>query len=189
VRTKDPSLSLRVVIREVLTVSGNNIIMPDPIAFFITWPTYGTWLPGDERGWVEYQHGWQLPNPDLERYCRACMTEKQCLLSIQEREIVLEQILETCAFRKWVHFASDCRSNHAHIVIGAANTSPKKIRVDIKAWCTRRLRERSRPKQENWWAERGSIRYVWTEDSLAKVIEYVTVAQDRKGRDGYQPEA
>ena len=26
----------------------------DPIAFMFTWSTYGTWLPGDERGWVEY---------------------------------------------------------------------------------------------------------------------------------------
>ncbi len=35
-------------------MSGNSITMRDPIAFFITWPTYGTWLPGDERGWVVY---------------------------------------------------------------------------------------------------------------------------------------
>ncbi len=164
-------------------MSGNSITMRDPIAFFITWPTYGTWLPGDERGWVEYHHGWQLPNSNLEHFCRASMTEKQCLLSMYERKLVLEQILETCKFRKWVHFASDCRSNHAHIVIGATNTHPKKIRVDLKAWCTRRLRERSRPEQLNWWAERGSTRYIWTEDSLAQVIEYVLVAQDRKGLD------
>jgi len=162
---------------------SDNPMMPDPMAFFITWPTYGTWLPGDERGWVEYQHGWQLPNKTLENNCRACMTEKQCLLTDLEREIVLQQILETCEFRKWHHFASDCRSNHAHIVIGAMNTNPKRIRVDIKAWCTRRLRERSRPEQENWWAERGSIRYVWDEESLLRVIQYVTEAQDRKGLD------
>ncbi len=111
------------------------------------------------------------------------MTEKQCLLSADERKIVLLQILETCEHRKWVHFASDCRSNHAHIVIGAANTSPKKIRKDIKAWCTRRLRERSRPEQEHWWAERGSIRYIWNEESLGNVMRYVTEAQDRMGRD------
>jgi hypothetical protein len=162
---------------------ADNTTMPDPIAYFITWPTYGTWLPGDERGWVEYRHGWQLPNHNLEQICRASMTESQCLLSLSEREIVLQQILETCDFRKWVHFASDCRSNHAHIVIGAPNTSPKKIRKDIKAWCTRRLRERSRAEQENWWAERGSIRFVWTEDSLANVVQYVTQAQDRKYRE------
>lgn len=162
---------------------SDNIIMPDPLAFFITWPTYGTWLPGDERGWVEYQHGWKLPNKNLENYCRACMTEKQCLLTNLEREIVLQQIIETCSYRKWRHFACDCRSNHAHVVIGAINTKPKKIRTDLKAWCTRRLRERSRKEQENWWAERGCIRYVWDEESLSKVIQYVTEAQDRKGRD------
>ncbi len=164
-------------------MSGNNVILPDPIAYFITWPTYGTWLPGDERGLGGVSQGWQLPVTDLEQVCRACMTETQCLLSASEREIVLQQIQETCEFRNWVHFASDCRSNHAHIVIGAVNTPPKRVRVDIKAWCTRRLRERSRPERDNWWAERGSIRYVWTEDSLASVIEYVTVAQDRKGKD------
>jgi hypothetical protein len=162
---------------------SDNIIMPDPIAYFITWPTYGTWLPGDERGWVEYHRGWQLPNRDLEQYCRSCMTEEQCLLTPEERSIALQQIVETCEYRQWIHYASACRSNHAPIVIGASNTSPKKIRTDIKAWCTRRLRERSRPQQENWWAERGSIRFVWDDESLATVVQYVTEAQDRKGRD------
>ena len=36
--------------------------MDDPIAFFITVATYGTWLPGDQRGWVEYHKGWQMPD-------------------------------------------------------------------------------------------------------------------------------
>jgi predicted nucleic acid-binding protein len=25
----------------------------DPLALFLTWTTYGSWLSGDERGWVE----------------------------------------------------------------------------------------------------------------------------------------
>ncbi len=161
----------------------DNIILPDPLAFFITWPTYGTWLPGDERGWIEYHHGWQMPNVNLEQCCRMHMSEQQCLLSPFEQRIVLDQIIETCAYRKWVHFASECRTNHAHIVIGPTDTNPKRIRADIKAWCTRRLRERSRPKRLNWWAERGSIRYIWNEESLAKVVQYVTEVQNRKDRD------
>ena len=160
---------------------NDNTIMPDPLAFFITWPTYGTWLPGDERGWVEYHHGWHLPDSDLERKCRKSMTEEQCILSFDERDIVVRQIHETCTCRGWTHFASDCRSNHAHIVIGAANTKPQKIRTDIKAWCTTRLRQLSQPKRTKWWAERGSIRYVWNEESLVTVIDYVNIAQDRKG--------
>ena len=162
---------------------NDNVIMPDPLAFFITWPTYGTWLPGDERGWVVYHHGWQLPSAQIEAYCKASMTEQQCILSHIERQIVLEQIRETCALRRWVHFASDCRSNHVHVVVGATNVAPEKIRSDLKAWCTRRLRERSRPEQKNWWAERGSIRYIWNEDSLGKVQQYVTEAQNRKGEE------
>jgi len=28
--------------------------MPDPLAFFLTWTTYGTWLPGDPRGSTDH---------------------------------------------------------------------------------------------------------------------------------------
>jgi hypothetical protein len=28
------------------------IPMNEPLAYYLTWTTYGTWLPGDERGWV-----------------------------------------------------------------------------------------------------------------------------------------
>ena len=44
--------------------------LPEPLAYFLTWPTYGTWLPGDECGWVEYRHGWQLPDPAANAQCR-----------------------------------------------------------------------------------------------------------------------
>jgi hypothetical protein len=35
----------------------------DPIGYFLTWVTYGTWLPGDTRGWIEYRHGCSSPIP------------------------------------------------------------------------------------------------------------------------------
>ena len=54
--------------------------LPEPLAYFLTWPTYGTWLPGDERGWVEYRHGWQLPDPARKREAQARLTEDACLL-------------------------------------------------------------------------------------------------------------
>jgi len=102
-------------------------------------------------------------------------------LSLLEREIVEAQVAETCAHRGWLLHAVNCRSNHMHLVIGANQTSPKKIRNDIKAWCTRRLRERSNPKRKNWWAERGSQQFLFDEASLAQAVQYVIEAQDRKG--------
>jgi len=155
----------------------------DPIALFLTWPTYGTWLPGDQRGWIEYHHGWQMPDPPRELIAKARMKESACLLSGDALRIVEAQVAETCQHRGWTLHGVACRSTHMHIVVRAYETDPKKIRIDIKAWCTRRLKQHIDPERANWWAERGSIRYVWNEEQLARVIEYVTEAQDRKGRE------
>lgn len=154
--------------------------MNDPLAFFITIVTYGTWLPGDERGWVECQRGWQLPCRPLELEARARMNEDACVLSLAQRKLVEFQIAETCEHRKWILHAQNCRSTHLHTVVGAFETAPTKVRQDLKAWCTRRLKRDADSGRENWWAERGSVHWVFTEEELERVIEYVDEAQDRK---------
>jgi len=154
----------------------------DPIAFFLTITSYGTWLPGDGRGWDEYRRGWKLPNPACELEAKARMTDDACRLSPAQRKLFENQIAETCEHRGWTLHAVNCRSNHKHVVVTALNTKPKKIRIDIKAWCTRRLKE-SDPTRDNWWTDRGSIRWVFDEESLDTVIRYVSEAQDRMGRE------
>lgn len=96
--------------------------------------TYGTWLPGDERGWVECQRGWKLPDPIRELEAMVTMTEDACLLDESQRRAVENQIAETCQHRGWHLHAINCRSNHVHVVVTAANTRSKKIRADLKAW-------------------------------------------------------
>jgi REP element-mobilizing transposase RayT len=158
----------------------------DPLAYFITVPTYGTWLPGDERGWVEYRHGWQLPSRVLAEDCVARMTEDACVLSTVEREIVERQIAETCCYKGWQLHAVKCRSNHMHIVVSSP-ANPKIVRDQLKAWCTRRLNEHQASaaperRRDKWWAERGSIRWVWNDASLVNVVEYVVEQQDNDRR-------
>ena len=153
-----------------------------PIAFFVTVSTYGTWLPGDARGWTERKRGWQLPNAIRELESQAKMTEDACVLTDEQRNMVESQIEETCKFRGWVLHAQNCRTNHMHVVVGAFDVAPKKLRGDLKAWCTRRLKE-SDPTREQWWTERGSIRWIFDEESLDVVIQYVNDAQDRKHLD------
>ena len=157
--------------------------MEDPIAFFLTVATYGTWLPGDARGWVEYHSGWQLSRPQLEIESRARMSEDACILSFSDRVNVEEQLVETCSHRGWILHTKNCRSNHMHVVVCAIDTSPAKVRQDLKAWCTRRLKATSQSSRANWWAERGSVRWVFTEEELERVIEYVNDSQDRKHLD------
>ncbi len=154
--------------------------MDDPMAFFITISTYGTWLPGDQRGWVEYQRGWKMPDPIRELEAAAIISEDANILNLHQRKIVESQICETCRFRKWFCHAVNCRSNHLHAVVSAFETRPKKVRGDLKAWCTRKLKEDSLPVEtENWWAERGSIRWVFNDEGLRSVINYTINGQDR----------
>jgi REP element-mobilizing transposase RayT len=161
----------------------------DPIAFFLTWVSYGTWLPADERGWVEYRHGFQLPNSEKEWRASLRMTEDACYLQPHQREIVERQIAETCQVRGWTLHIASCRTNHVHVVVTAQNVKTKTLRDQLKAWCTRRLNEdqvqqgiEETAKREKWWAERGSIRWVWTMESLAAVIEYAGEQQDNRRR-------
>jgi len=153
-------------------------MMDDPIGYFLTWVTYGTWLPGDSRGWVEYRHGWQLPDPVREAEAAAKMAEDACRLGKQQRGAVEGQIGETCRHRGWHLHAVNCRSNHVHVVVSAADVRPKKIRTDLKAWATKCLKQRFDAQRENWWAERGSIRFLYDEDSLEAAVAYVTEGQD-----------
>jgi len=166
--------------------------MPEPLAYFLTWPTYGTWLPGDERGWVQYRRGMRPPDPIVEREAAARMTEDACRLDHEQRRLVETTIADHCRVRRWTLHAVNCRSNHVHVVV-AANRDPNEVREQFKAWCTRRLKamehERRRtiaadipPSQlirRNWWAERGSGLYINDDEALEGLIHYVLEAQDR----------
>jgi hypothetical protein len=87
--------------------------------------------------------------------------------------------------------AVNCRSNHAHVVV-TADQAPKIVRNQLKAWCSRRLKELeavrhdaqgrevdATPLRENWWAERGSQRFINDSESLEAAILYVRDGQDK----------
>lgn len=160
--------------------------LPDALAFFMTWPTYGTWLPGDQRGWVKFKHGQRAPDAALESESKAKMTEDPCVLDAEQRELVENTIRRHCDIRGWVLRAVNCRSNHLHVVV-SAERSPSDIRKQFKAWSIRHLKELERDRgiaesdvRQNWWAERGSCRHIGDEDSLEAAIYYIAELQDLK---------
>ncbi len=165
----------------------NEAPMPDPLAFFLTWPTYGTWLPGDERGWVLYSVGRQSPDEFRRRIAEIRMTEDACRLDPEQRKLVEATVMRHCEIRRWELFEVNCRSNHLHVVFNG-NLHPDIMRTQFKAWCTRRLKERDIARgmacadlRENWWAERGSCRYINDHASLEAARLYVRDAQDHPG--------
>jgi REP element-mobilizing transposase RayT len=154
--------------------------MPDPLAFFLTWTTYGIWLPGDERGWVAKGKGFQGPSQDKERAASELMTEPPCMLDERQRQVVEETIREHCKLRGWELYAVNCRTQHVHVVV-PADRDPEAVRNQFKAWCTRKLNELEQTRngggRRNWWAQRGSQRYIGDEEVLEAVVHYVRDGQ------------
>jgi len=76
------------------------------LAYFITFTTYGTWLHGSEKGAVDDSHnvfGTPFVDPDSERERAALesVTQPAYLMSAEEREIVLQAIVELSQERHW----------------------------------------------------------------------------------------
>jgi REP element-mobilizing transposase RayT len=166
------------------------VVLPEPLAYFLTWPTYGTWLPGDDRGWVKRHHGHQLPSPWLELEAVARMTEDACRLDRRQRRLVEQTVADHCRIRGWALHAVNCRSNHLHVVV-TADRHPNEVCEQFKAWTVRKLKELERSPgtpsraqlriREKWWAERGSKRFLNDADSLEAAILYVRDAQSAGG--------
>src|SRR5437016_2542771 len=123
------------------------------IAYFSTWTTYGTWLPGDDRGWFSRNGGFQTP--DLLRKLEAAlrMNEHAVTLDAAQRKLVETTITKHCAIRKWMLHAVNCRSNHVHVVVTAAARNIEIPREQFKSWTTRRLKL-AFPPRTSWWTQR-----------------------------------
>ncbi len=160
----------------------------EPLGYLITWTTYGTWLPGDDRGWNRKDIcGIQLPDQPRRESAAIKMTESEFRLTEADRAIVASTIEKHCLIRRWTLHTANARSNHVHLVVSAQGYATETVRDQLKAWCTRNLKA-SYPGRANFWTEGASSRYLNTEDDLEAAILYVKEAQDRKG-DEYQPEA
>jgi REP element-mobilizing transposase RayT len=147
---------------------------PDPEAYFITWPSYGTWLHGDERGSVDRQQN-QYAHPMLEPDAARFESESDLLkeppfvMTEQDRVLVLAAIREVCEYRKWKLYAVHVRSNHVHIVV-AGTATPERMMRDFKAYASRALNRIHQ--RRKYWARHGSTKYLFSELSVEQSIQY-----------------
>jgi len=158
--------------------------MSEPLAYLLTWPTYSSWLHGDERGSVDRAHnvpGTPLLAPDARRVRREAARRKHeaVRLDAAGRRIVGKAIADHCRQRGWELFTAAVRASHVHVVVGAAGATPERMMSQFKAWATRRLREAGRVAQDaRVWAYHGSTRYLWDTQSLNRAVAYVAEGQD-----------
>lgn len=107
------------------------------LAYFITFSTYGTWLPGTAkgRGSVDRRHnvyGTPFLAPDEGRQDRAArrMTGPPYILGETARTIVRDAIVELCKEANWTLLALHVRTNHVHVVL-SAEREPGRLMSDL----------------------------------------------------------
>jgi REP element-mobilizing transposase RayT len=153
-----------------------------PLAYLISFRSYGTWLHGDERGAIDRSHNryrspYLKPNDDWRRYNEQQLKAPPVKLQARHRNSIKKAIIDTCEKRKWGLLAHNIRTNHVHSVV-SAKKEPDIVLNALKANATRQLREDSLWSHDfSPWARKGSKRRLWNAQSVAKAIDYVLNGQ------------
>ena len=155
----------------------------EPLAFFITWTVYGTFLQGDDRWWRDRDKGQRRPQPLLEAWHRDRLNHEIVLLTEEHRNVVSDAIRQHCQHRDWKLWEANPRSNHVHVVVSAAGFEGVKVRDQLKANATRRLRQTFSVFQERpVWTKGGDWKCVNSKEDLEQVILYASEVQERMDR-------
>ena len=155
----------------------------EPLAFLITFRTYGTWLHGETRGSIDrhryHRYGTQaMPaNKKIFDEEKSALKHPPVILNRLQRSATEAAIREVCERRGYFRHAIKVRTNHVHSVI-TASCKPEHVLEAFKAYATRKLREANLVKREiKPWARHGSTVYLWTDEQVNRAIAYVLEGQ------------
>jgi hypothetical protein len=147
----------------------------------LTWTCHGSRLHGDERGSVDDRSNQvdtprERPNPNWQRYERE-LGGPAVSLSLEAGRVTHATIEAHCKHRTWDLHTHNVRQQHVHVVLSCP-TDPDTAMDQLKAWCTRRLREAALfGADAKVWTIRGSTGYLWTMNQLVGAVEYVRDGQ------------
>jgi REP element-mobilizing transposase RayT len=158
--------------------------MGQPIGVLITVSSYGTRLHGDPRGSVDEDHRQysapMLPPSTARQVFRAMqMKFAPLIFDAAMRRVIRQTIEEVCRHRQWNLLRVNVRTNHMHAVV-VANADASRVLKDLKAWCTRRLREAGLVGDRPVWTDQGSTRKLFDGDDVGGAVDYV---KNRQGPD------
>ena len=135
----------------------------------VTWTTYGSWLPGDKRGYV--QNGRVLEgNKSICKACEKLLKYPAIKMNQSEKEIVRAAILkEAERINQKIETLAVC-TNHIHIAARPGAKSIERTVCMYKSAATRALR--------NWrkgpvWTKSFDKRFCFSEADLASRIKYI----------------
>ena len=154
-----------------------------PLAYLLTFRTYGTWHHGDPRGAVDrkYRNSYRAPkmpvSPRLIETERANQKSPSFVFDDMQRLVVDAAIREVCRHRMYRLHALNVRTNHVHSVV-SSEAKPEKIMEAFKSYATRSLRSSGLVHAGcKIWSRHGSTRYLWKDEAVVAAINYVLYSQ------------
>jgi REP element-mobilizing transposase RayT len=145
-------------------------IMSEIIGYMLTWTTYGSWLPGDKRGYVDDGRTF---NGDIEILKRNKQRQKSLLvkLNAQEKDFVKQVIRDEAKKINHKIEALSFRGSHVHLVARPHSTSIEDVVEKYKGLTTRFLWQKGR--KGRIWTKGYDKRFCFTEQELDARIKYV----------------
>lgn len=157
--------------------------------WLLTSTTYGTWLPGDRRGFVgrvrDGEGGRVIHNvpgtpydadvPALRQFAQDALRGPRISLTAPQARVLLDQFRQTTEYRRWVLWAVAIMADHFHLVITAdSDVAPADMLRDFKSYGSRALsRVWQKPASGTWWTASGSRRLLPDKRALLAAIRYV----------------
>ena len=144
--------------------------MGDVIAYMLTWTTYGSWLQGDERGWVRDGKIYQ-PNKALFKANKESQKQDEFVLSKMHIEKIRDEIYENAKSLNQHIFALAVCKNHIHLL---ANNIDKPIHIIggyYKSKTTKLLKRLG--VESKVWTRGFDKRYCYDKKDLSKRIKYI----------------
>ena len=156
--------------------------------WFLTWTTYGTFLPGDKRGAtgilhdpsggiIEHNQLGQEHIPEshsLAQWSKLQMRGDAIRLNREQARVLLNQFHCTASFRKWRLLAVAIMDNHIHLGVNVhSDPEPETILHSFKSYGTRALNiQWDKPDSDTWWTQSGSKRKLDSDASVLRAIRY-----------------
>jgi REP element-mobilizing transposase RayT len=140
------------------------------IAYMLTWTTYGTWLQGDERGFVK--DGQILnKNETLENINKFNLEKEPVRLNAKQREIVKNTIIEEAKRVSQKIFALIVFSNHIHLLVEKNQNSIETTAALYKTAARKALYKTGL--EGKIWSKGFDKRFCFNEQELDRRIEYI----------------
>ena len=136
----------------------------------ITWTTYGTWLQGDERGYVKNGKTYQ-GNKALKQRNKNLQSQDMVKLSRKQQQIVQKAVTEEAELQNQHIYALSVQSNHVHIVVEFTHQPISKIVAYYKK--AARLALKAEGHNGKLWTKGYDKRFCFDRTALEQRIKYV----------------